>query len=242
MNMEERDKIKDLLKVLSEKLKKPENKDLLDEFLLNCGVFEVEGISDSAFVRLQRQVLRQKSRVYYKNVKNIKLQTELIDAHSQMLWYKTINELERYFLYVNYQVENMLNYYIRENDAFTKINQSAGTYHTILKPSSNNGKTFQREIDCFQFFFNKEQKPNKVSSIGSLWAKLLFWSIDKLGNDRFLTEQYWNLSAIIDIRNEQNHADYERQSNKCKWWYEQEDGFSLAFIEAILKTIRNSIL
>ena len=39
MNVEERDKIKDLLKALSEKLKKPENKDLLDDFLLNCGVF-----------------------------------------------------------------------------------------------------------------------------------------------------------------------------------------------------------
>ena len=38
MNMEERDKIKNLLKALSEKLKKPENKDLRDEFVADLSV------------------------------------------------------------------------------------------------------------------------------------------------------------------------------------------------------------
>lgn len=242
--METKDKteIVSLLEVLSEKLKKPENKVFLDEFLLNCGVFETEGLTDSAFVRLQRKVLRQKSRVYYKSINNDKLKNELIEAHSQMLWYRTINELEKFFVFVNYQIENMLNYYISEHDAFTKIGQNPKGYcSTIIIPSSNS-KPFQRDIDCHKYFFDSKGKPNKISKINSLWAKLLFWSIDYTGNDNFLVSQHSNLSAIIDIRNDQNHADYQRQDDKCKWWYEQDDGFSLAFIEAILKTIRNSII
>ena len=242
--MEEKEDIKRVLKLLSEKLKLPENKELLEQFILDCGVFETEGFNDSAFVRLQRKVLRQKSRNYYKNINNVKLKKELIEAHSNMLWFRAINELEKFFLYVNHQIENMLNYYIRENDAFTKIEQNPNLYKTIIKiPNS----TFERNIDCHKYFFyydknEKKMKPNDVPKIVSLWAKLLFWSIDFNGDSSFLHNQHNNLSSIIDIRNEESHADYDRQSNKCSWWYEQEDGFSLAFIEAILKTVRNSII
>ena len=236
--MEDKDKIKEVLKVLSDKLKEPENRELLDEFLLNCGVFEVDGISDSAFVRLQRKVLRQKSRLYYKDIKDAQLKKELIDAHSQMLWYKTINELEKYFVYVNYQIENMLNYYIKNNDAFKKIRLDERKYCKTIFSSQK----YTLTIDCSTYFFNKNnQQPNKISKIASLWAKLLFWSIDS-GEPDFTEKQYNNLSAIIDIRNEQNHADYERNSNKCDYWYKQEDGLSFAFIEAIVKTIRNTII
>lgn len=238
MSMEDKDKIKEVLKLLIEKLKKPENKELMDELLLNCGFFEVDGITDSAFVRLQRKVLRQKSRLYYKDIKDAQLKKELIDAHSQMLWYKTINELEKYFVYVNYQVENMLNYYIKNNDAFNKIRLDERKYCKTIFSSEK----YTLTIDCSIYFFNKNnQQPNKISKIASLWAKLLFWSIDS-GEPDFTVKQYNNLSAIIDIRNEQNHADYERNSNKCDYWYKQEDSFSFAFIEAIIKTIRNTII
>ena len=233
--MEERDKIKDLLKALSEKLKKPENKDLLDEFLLNCGILDNEAYADSAFVKLQRKVLRKKSRLYYSKVKNAQLKKELIEAHSQMLWYKTINELEKYFVYVNYQIENMLNYYIKTKDAFNKIRSNERNYCKTIVVNEK----YSRTIDCSTYFFNKNnQQPNEISKIGSLWAKLLFWSIDT-GIPDFTEKQYVNLSAIIDIRNEQNHADYERQNNKCKWWYEQERLEIPYYDSSYTTTIRN---
>lgn len=238
MNTEDKDKIKEVLKVLSEKLKEPENKDLLDEFLMNCGVFEVDDITDSAFVRLQRKALRKKSRLFYKDIKDNQFKKELIDAHSQMLWYKTINELEKYFVYVNYQIENMLNYYIQNNDAFNKIQLNVRGYCKNIFSSPK----YTLTIDCYTYFFNKNnQRPNKVSKINSLWAKLLFWSIDS-GIPDYTVNQYNNLCSIIEIRNEQNHADYERNSNKCDYWYKQEDGMQIAFIEAIVKKIRDSII
>lgn len=241
--MEGKEDIKRVLKLLSEKLKLPENKELMDQFLLDCGVFETEGLNDSAFVRLQRKVLRQKSKAYYKNIKDDQLKKELIESHSQMLWYRTINDLEKYFLYVNYQVENMLNYYIRVHDSYTKIENNPSLYSiSATIPNNRSNKPFVRNIDCYTYFFDNKKNRNKVSKIGSLWAKLLFWSIDHTGGSKFIIDQHSNLSAIIDIRNEQNHADYKKQKNSCDYWYEQEDGFSLAFIEAILKTIRNSIL
>lgn len=243
MNMEDKDKIKEVLKALSDKLKKPENLELLEEFLMNCGIFD--GTTDSAYVRLQRKVLRQKSRAYYQKIKDEQLKKELTYAHSQMLWYRTINELEKYFLFVNYQIENMLNFYITENDAFTKIQSNARAYHKLLNPVSNSNKSRPMDVDCYIYFFNRNSqppKPNRISKINSLWAKLLFWAIDKTGDIGYLERNYWNFNDIIEIRNEQNHANYERKGSKCERWYQLEDNTSFGFIDNILKTIRDSIL
>ena len=68
MNMDERDKIKDLLKALSEKLKKPENKDLLDEFVTNSSASCSTGEQrlDDIYELCIERIIKEQANAFYK--------------------------------------------------------------------------------------------------------------------------------------------------------------------------------
>lgn len=233
--MKEKEEIKKLLRLFGQKLQRPENKWMLEEIS-----HYFSPLTWDAFVRLQRNNAKKKARQYYKDIKHEALRRELINDHALMLWYKSINELEHFFVHANYQIENMLNYYISKTNAYRKIDNNARYYlRTIHSPMSN----YKIDIDCLIYFFNKNDKsPNLPSNINSLWAKLLYWSLDNFGNHDFISKQFSSLDAIIKIRNECNHANYERAKSTCNYWYNLEDDSQLAFIQLILKTIRNSIV
>ena len=233
--MKDKEEIRKLLKLLGLKLQKPENNWMLEELS-----HYYTPLTWDAFVRLQRNNAKKKARQYYKNIKYDTLRKELVKDHALMLWYKSINELEHFFVYTNYQIENMLNYYITKTDAYEKISKEPRSYHRIIKASTSDYKI---DIDCSIYFFNRnDNSPNPPSKIFSLWAKLLYWGLTYHRNIDFIEKQFSNLDAIIKIRNECNHANYDRNKSICSYWYSLDDDSQLAFVQLILKTIRNSII
>ena len=154
-----------------------------------------------------------------------------------MIWYKSIYEVEKYFVHVNYQIENMLNYYLAHTDFHSKVQASPRSYNKVISISTN----YKIEVDVYSYAFNKNNgSPISIEKISSLWAKLLYWGV-KSENFDFLSNYAGNLNAIISIRNQTNHSYYGRQNNAATYWKNQEDDMNYAFIGGIVKHIRNSI-
>ena len=172
---------------------------------------------------------------------NLTLRNQLVDDHAMMLWYKSIGELESFFVHVNYQIENMLNFYLDNSDCYNLIKSTPSTYCQTFTNTGYTNKSFNLVIDCQSYFFDKNSDPIPISKIKSLWAKILFWAIDH-NQLAFVQQQFGNFSAIINIRNEANHSNYGRTNNSSKYWYAQEDDIALAFIGGIIRTVRNSII
>lgn len=230
-NIEQLKKLLDFIDALS---KEQGNEWFVEELKKRFGKSTTEFDS---FIKLQREKNRKKARVYYKDIKNPTLKNQLIDHHANMLWYKSIFEIEQFFVYVNFQIENMLNYYINQTDAHKKILNNPKAYFREI-----GNDNYKIKVDCFSYFFDKNSgKNNPAGKISSLWAKLVFWSIDA-SNLQILENQFNNFSAIINIRNDQNHANYLNESKSAVYWKNMEDDFSFAFIYAIIKTIRSSII
>lgn len=195
--------------------------------------------SFNAFLTLQHNKVRRKARIYYKDIKDLTLRNQLINDHAMMIWYKSIYEVEKYFVHVNYQIENMLNYYLAHTDFHLKVQTSPTLYSKeISNPSTN----FQMSVEVYPYAFNKKDgKPIRIEKISSFWAKLLYWAIDS-GSFQYLCSQANNFSSIVNVRNQTNHSFYGRQNNASTYWKNQEDDMNFAFIGAIIKSVRNSIL
>ena len=195
--------------------------------------------SFNAFLALQHNKIRRKARTYYKDIKDLNLRNQLVNDHAMMIWYKSIYEVEKYFVHVNYQIENMLNYYLEHTNFHSKVHASPMSYN---KEVSNPATNFKMTIDVYSYAFDKKEgKPISIEKIASLWAKLLFWAIDS-GNFHFLCSQSGNFGSIINIRNRTNHSYYGRQPDaSTKYWKNQEDDMSYAFIGAIIKYMRDTV-
>lgn len=200
-------------------------------------VVHVEQENFASIMRLQHENCRKKARKYYQKIKNPQLRKDLVNDYAQMLWYKSIFDVGKYFVYVNYQVENMLNYYLALSDFHNKVAAQARLYNTKLEFS----KDYTVPIDVYSYAFDRNNgAPQPPSKMNSLWAKILFWAVDTNQLD-MLQQQKKNFYAIIKIRNEENHANYMSKSN-TKYWQEKEDEQALSFIENIIKNIRNTII
>lgn len=199
--------------------------------------FNSNDLNLDSFLRLNREKQRKKARKYYEKISHSQLRNQLIDDHANMLWYKSIFEIERFFLYVNFQIENMLNYYIDNTDAHNKVQKNPKFYYKELSYME-----YKVSVDSFSYFFNKYNgNKNPTGKISSLWAKLVYWAVDSDKID-FLENQFTNFSAIINIRNDQSHANYSTESKSAVYWKQQEDDYNFAFIYAIIKIIRNTII
>jgi hypothetical protein len=238
-----REQLEKLLQFLDSLMKEPGNEWFVDE--LSKKIIKQHPIVESNMDRdpfntllsLQHSKIRRKARAYYKEIKDTKLRNQLVNDHAMMIWYKSIYEVEKYFVHVNYQIENMLNYYLVHTDFHSKIQASPRLYNKVIFTPSN----YKIEIDVYSYAFNKNNgTPISIEKISSLWAKLLYWAVDS-NNFQLLSEQSGNFSAIINIRNQTNHSYYGRQINSAKYWKEQEDDMNYAFIGGIVKHIRNSI-
>lgn len=231
-----KEQLKKLLLFIDNLAKQPGNEWFVEE-LVKRTVSDTSGFD--AFIRLQREKSRKKARFYYKDITNTKLRNQLIDYHSSMIWYKSIFDVENFFVNVYYQIEDMLNYYIDNFDAFNKISNNPSFFCKII----GNDK-FEMNIDCQSYFFDKKENSYKrrpINKINSLWAKLLFWSLDT-NHFEFLQNQFQNFSSIINIRNDRNHANYLNTSKSADYWNNHEDDYAYAFIYAIIKFIRNTII
>lgn len=220
----------------------PEFKDkLISELKINVTQIEKKIEPDNegfaSIMRLQHERCNRKARYYYRDIKDESLRKELVNDYAKMLWYKSIFEVGKYFVHVNYQLENMLNYYLSHTNFHSKIEADPKKY---LKTLVFNPK-YKVDIDVYSYSFNKNDgSPLEVSKIQSLWAKILYWIVDTSQLD-LLESNKSNFNAIISIRNEENHANSEFKKNSVSYWQSQEDGLGFAFIEAIIKYVRNSI-
>lgn len=194
--------------------------------------------SFDAFVRLQRNKCMSISRRYYKNIKSDVLRKQLVHEHSMMLWYKSIREIGQYFVYVNHQIENMLNTYCSSMNAHEKIQQRPELYVKHLE-----NKSFKLNINCYSYFFNQEKdyERNPIPKITSLYAKLVFWAVDS-DNCTSLSKNFGNFISIVNIRNEESHSDATQEKRSLKYMQNQEDDTQYSFIEAVLKKVRDSLI
>ena len=240
-----REHLEKLLQFLDSLIKEPGNEWFVEELAKKVvkqqpaeGIYPSEDNNLSTFLSLQHNKIRRKARTYYKNIKDKKLRTQLVNDHALMIWYKSIYEVEKYFVHVNYQIENMLNYYLAHTDFHSKVQASPASYS---KDVSNPSTDFHMSIDVYSYAFSKyEGKPISIEKISSLWAKLLYWAIDS-ESFQFLSNQLGNFSAIINIRNQTNHSYYGRQSSASVYWKNLEDDMNYAFIGAIIKYMRDTI-
>ena len=232
-----------LLQFLDSLMKEPGNEWFVDE--LSKKIIKqhsnvesnIDKDSFNTLLSLHHSKIRRKARAYYKDIKDVKLRNQLVNDHAMMIWYKSIYEVEKYFVHVNYQIENMLNYYLAHTDFHSKVQASPRSYNKVISISTN----YKIEIDVYSYAFSKNNGPSiSIEKILSLWAKLLYWAIDT-NNFQFLCDQAGNFNAIINIRNQTNHSYYGRQINSAKYWKDQEDDMNYAFIGGIVKHIRNSI-
>lgn len=202
-------------------------------------VVSSESDSFSSAMRLQHQRCRSKSRYYYRDITDDSLRKDLINYYAKMLWYKSIFEVGPYFVHVNYQVENMLNHYLSHTDFHKKV--AAEPIKYCKKIEINPQYTISIDAYSYAFDKNKGNSPVDPSRINSLWVKLLYWAVDTEQVE--IMEKYKTyLNAIVSVRNEVNHANSASQKKSLKYWQDQEDGMQLAFVEAVIKQIRNSIV
>ena len=233
-----KEQLNKLLVFISELAKDSDNAWFVEELGRKYGMYQTSNVqSFDAFVKLQHKRCRKKAKQYYSKISNDILRNQLVDDHAMMLWYKSIGELELFFVHVNYQIENMLNFYLDNSDCYNLISANPTAY---CKTFTNNGYTLS--VDCQSYFFNpNSNKTVPIPKIKSLWAKILFWAVDACQLP-FVNQQFGNFSAIINIRNEADHSYYGRVNSSSKFWYTQEDDVALAFIGGILRTVRNTII
>lgn len=238
-----REHLEKLLQFLDSLIKEPGNEWFVDE--LSKKIIKqhpnvesnIDKDSFNTLLSLQHSKIRRKARAYYKDIKDVKLRNQLVNDHAMMIWYKSIYEVEKYFVHVNYQIENMLNYYLAHTNFHSKVLASPTSYD---KEIINQVTKFRMNVKVYSYAFTEKRISISIEKIPSLWAKLLYWAIDT-NNFQFLCDQAGNLNAIISIRNQTNHSYYGRQISSAKYWKEQEDDMNYAFIGAIVKHIRNSI-
>ena len=231
-----------LLQFLDSLMKEPGNEWFVEELskkiIKQHPIVEsnIDNDSFNTLLSLQHSKIRRKARAYYKEIKDAKLRNQLVNDHAMMIWYKSIYEVEKYFVHVNYQIENMLNYYLAHTDFYSKVQASPTSYNKVISISTN----YKIEIDVYSYAFKNNGTPISIEKISSLWAKLLYWAVNSENFD-FLTNQAGNLNAIISIRNQTNHSYYGRQNNAATYWKDQEDDMNYAFIGGIVKHVRNTI-
>ena len=189
-----------------------------------------------SFVRLQRKMFRLKANEFYKNLTDADLQKELIKDYQEMLWFKMLNQIDRYYLFIYYQMENMLNFFILKNDAFNRIKSDPGSYQLKF--------TEGFIVKCYSYFFNKDGKANEINKINSVWAKLVFWSLEA-NEDRWIIDKKQTLDNIINVRNLLSHKNSSQQNsfvkNQIELWKKGDDSL-LSFPISVLNKLKRTVL
>ena len=201
---------------------------------------EVNSVDEgfASAMRLQHERCRKKARYYYQEISDESLHKNLVNYYANMLWYKSIFDVGQYFANVNYQVEDMLNHYLSKTDFHEKVAKSPTQYCSKIEINQN----YTITIDAYTYAFDKSSGERiDPSRINSLWVKLYYWAVDT-GQVEILEKYKIYLNAIVSVRNEVNHANSASPKKSLKYWQEQEDSLQFAFIEAVIKQIRKSIV
>lgn len=198
-----------------------------------------------AFVKLQHDRCKKKARLFYDNISNPKLYADLVSSYSEMLWYKSIHETGRYFMFLNHQIENMVNYYCNNHDCWSKIKSKPANYDKfVYRYYDNNAKENKEYIyTCRENFFSPKTHAKIELNRISLWPKIIFWAFHS-NNRAVINNNFSNLNDIMRIRNIMSHSNSERPIEdllRIQKWENPEAVFSYGHLENILKIIKETI-
>jgi len=193
-----------LLEFLDDILVHPENNWFKEELLK---ILTWEGIAPdgrnvyfTGFIKNLRANYIDKSKYFYRNVKNKKLRSELERDFQEMLWWKMMNNVKRQYSFAFYQMENMLNYFISNSNALEKV---------IKDP-----KRFTLKFnEKFIVRCGDDIKTNDITKVKSIYTKIVIWAYEKDKVDWLLTfPNKYNIDNIVNIRNLNSHQNSQKDS------------------------------
>ena len=231
-----------LLKLVKEIVSERGNewfKDSLYQELYSTGLdYGNNSPSAESFLRLQRKIIRVKALEFYKNIESTKLRAELVKDFQEMQWYKLLNQVEKQYLFTCYQVENMINYFISNNQAHEKI-KSRPEFYSIEFSEKFITKSYS-------YFFSKSGDPIEISKINSLYAKLVFWAIET-NNKLWIMDKSrkYHLDHMINIRNMISHRNSQSDYSQLLKYIDnikRGDDTSYGFLVSIMTRIKNTLL
>lgn len=198
-----------------------------------------------AFVKLQHNRCRKKARLFYDNISDPQLYADLVSSYSEMLWYKSIHETGRYFMFLNYQVENMINYYCNNHDCWGEIKSKPSNYDKYVYSFYDKQAKENKEYTytCGENFFSVKTRAKVELNRIKLWPKIIFWAFHSNNRD-VIKKNFSNLNDIMRIRNIMSHSNTERPKEdrlRIKKWENPVDVFSYGYLENILKIIKRTI-
>lgn len=189
------------------------------------------------FLLFLKKSYKVKAKEFYKNINDKSLKNELIKDNVEMQWYQTTHDVERFLLFTFYQVENLLNYYCINSDAFSKIQKDKNKYQHSFGPKFS--------IVCHDCFFDRKTgEPKPIEKVSPIYSKIVFWMYD---SDRmnWYKSNHKNMSNLINIRNKTSHRSSTSQPNenvlKTIEFLTRQDFSSLSFYINILRELVKSI-
>ncbi len=189
------------------------------------------------FASILRHIKRQhkvKANTFYDKIVDKKLKAQLVSDYIEMLWYQNLNNIERFMIFVFYQMENLLNHYCKVNDCYKTIQSDKSSFRIEFNPKFI--------VSCHNSFFDErgEKSIEKVS----IWAKLVFWTIHS-NNVQWESTNHQNFQNLINIRNQNSHRysalDYAYNLTTITT-LTKADFSSLGFYTALLKKISESFI
>ncbi len=195
-----------------------------------------------SFIKLQRMNMRQKGRLFYAEIENIKLKNQLINDYANMLWYKCVGDIPHMFSYILFQMENMLNaFIIAIPNSYENIKTSPDKYTY----SFSNPKQKTPFIVKTKDSFIKSDGTNQILEKIGIWGKYTYWFVETMQTEQFKQYTHSLVSDIINLRNTTEHRNSQQElSNYIEkqinyWKTNIEPRFS--YIDMLLSTIRDSI-
>lgn len=163
--MEEKDDIKRVLKLLSEKLKLPENKELMEGFVKELLPFCSTGESrlDEIYELCIEKIIKEQATAFYKDFPIDEIRTRLIEDFIRMDRARRRDDFEEFSLNVFKQIENIVEYYFSNKDflsdvsahiediAYENKNESKKHADLIIIDSGHRCK-----LDLKDFFWNEK--------------------------------------------------------------------------------------
>ena len=173
MNMENKDKIKEVFKVLSDKLKEPDNKELLDELLIQLSPLLSTGEQrlDAIYELCLEKIVKEQAKAFYKDFPIEELRPQLVDDFIRMERARRRDDFDEFCLNVYKQIENIVGYYF-SNEVFLK---DVGTHIEEIAYETDKVKKQHADI----FIIDQGHR-------AALNLKDLYW------NEKFNCVLYWN--------------------------------------------------
>ena len=185
----------------------------------------------SSFIRLQRTQLRAKARQYYQDIPSARLRNELVEDYAEMLWYRCIGDIPQMFAHINFQVENMMNYYAHHTRAIEKITANPQRYCLVIQKTG-------WMTDCGKGF----AKAESLNTVG-LRFKWAYWCIESGQPQKTVEDMNMNINTICQLRNYNEHRNtvesQQKALDRLQYWEKNCDS-SFGYLLQILDRMKQS--